>query len=116
RLGGVGGGCRRGDVVEGGPRPGKVALAVAWRRVGIALPYQCSTDEDRNVQCRSFDEIAVIKISGKGSRRHRVVAPRLLARDAKRAWERPQGNFDARRKLGGLLFIVEIEVRHLCAG
>jgi hypothetical protein len=63
-----------------------------------------------------LDEIAVIQISGKGAWWHCVVATRLLARDAKRARERPQGNFDAGRKLGGLLFIVEIEVLHLSVG
>jgi len=109
-------GYRQRDFLEGGLEAGQVDFAVTLRRVGIALPHQCSAHEDRNVQCRSFDEIAVIQISGEGAWWHCVVATRLLARDAKRARERPQGNFDAGRKLGRFLFIVEIEVLHLSIG
>src|SRR4030095_13851058 len=95
---------------------GEVDLAVALRRVRIAGPEEGAFDEDRDVKRRAFGQIADVEIAAVASRGHRTVLAGLGARNAERAGERRQRNFDSRRELGDLPIEIEIEVLDLTLG
>ncbi len=104
------------DLGESGFDRGEVHFAVALGGVRVAGPDQRAAHEHRHVQRRAFDQVTVVEIAGERTRRNRVVASGLRARDAERSGRRTQRNFDAGGEFGDLALPIQIEIFHLAVG